>query len=80
MKFVVYILFSEQFNKHYTGFTSNPEQRRGSRNQLGSDWTAKYRPRKLIYTKEFETKKEALTYEKRLKTDTGRYFVKSLSR
>ena len=27
MDFTVYILFSERFNKHYTGFTSNLPQR-----------------------------------------------------
>ena len=79
MKFIVYILFSEKFNKHYTGFTSNLEERMKSHNELGNDWTSKYRPWKLVYTKEFETKKEAGVYEKWLKTGVGRDFVKSLS-
>jgi len=64
MKFTVYILFSEQFSKHYTGSTSNIEQRLKSHYELGKDWTAKYRPWKLIYTRVFETKPEALAYEK----------------
>ncbi|MGZ8541834.1 MAG: GIY-YIG nuclease family protein [Chitinophagaceae bacterium] len=72
MKFTVYILFSEQFNKHYTGFTSNLEERLKSHNELGHDWTAKYRPWKILFTKEFATKKEALIYEKWLKTGVGR--------
>ena len=79
MKFTVYILFSQQFNKHYTGFTSNIQERLKSHNELGKDWTAKYRPWKLIYTKEFETKQGALLYEKWLKTGVGRDFVNSLS-
>ena len=78
MKFTVYILFSEQFNKHYTGFTSNIEERLKSHNELGKDWTAKYRPWKLIYTKDFETKTEALVYEKWLKTAIGRDFIKTI--
>jgi len=79
MKFTVYILFSQQFNKHYTGFTSNIQEGLKSHNELGKDWTAKYRPWKLIYTKDFETKQGALLYEKWLKTGVGRDFVNSLS-
>ena len=78
MKFTVYILFSGQFSKHYTGFTSNIEERLKSHNELGKDWTAKYRPWKLIYTREFETKSEALEYEKWLKTGAGRDFIKTI--
>jgi putative endonuclease len=78
MKFIVYILFSEQFSKHYTGFTSNIEERMKSHYELGKDWTVKYRPWKLIYTREFETKSEALVYEKWLKTGAGRDFIKTI--
>ncbi|HLV45756.1 MAG TPA: GIY-YIG nuclease family protein, partial [Flavobacterium sp.] len=35
MKITVYILFSDVHQKHYTGFTSNLEQRLLSHNQLG---------------------------------------------
>ena len=78
MKFTVYILFSESHQKHYTGFTSNLEQRLLSHNELGKGWTAKYRPWKLIYTKEFDSKREAMAYEKWLKTGVGRDFIKSI--
>jgi len=56
MKFSVYILFSEKYNKHYTGFTTNLASRIRSHNELGKEWTVRYRPWKLIYTKEFEKK------------------------
>ena len=78
MKFIVYILFSERLNKHYTGFTSNIEERLKSHNELGKDWTARYRPWKLIYTQDFETKTEALVFEKWLKTGIGRDFITSI--
>jgi putative endonuclease len=58
MIYTVYILYSLNFQKHYTGFTSNLEQRILSHNELGKDWTSKYRPWKIIFTKEFENKKE----------------------
>ena len=79
MAFIVYILYSATAKKHYTGFTSNLEQRLLSHNKLGRDWTLKYRPWQLIFTKEFETKKEAMDYEKWLKTGVGRDFIKKIA-
>ena len=79
MAFTVYILFSEKYNKHYTGFTANLEQRLISHNQLGKDWTARYRPWKFIFSKNFETKSEAVSFEKWLKSGIGRDFIKTLA-
>lgn len=78
MPFTVYILFSVNHQKHYTGFTSNLEQRILSHNELGKGWTSTYRPWVVIFTKEFTDKAEAMTFEKWLKTGTGRDFVKTL--
>ena len=78
MSYIVYILFSEKHCKHYTGFTSDLASRLKSHNELGKDWTARFRPWILIFTKEFENKHEALGYEKWLKSGTGRDFVKKL--
>ena len=78
MKFTAYILFSEKYNKHYTGFTSNLELRLRSHNEFGEDWTCKYRPWKLIYIREFDDK-SAMDYEKYLKSGVGRDFIKTLS-
>ena len=78
MKFTVYILFSEKYNRHYTGYTSDLEIRLLSHNVFGHGWTAKYRPWTLIFSKEFENKKEAMIFEKWLKTGVGREFIKTL--
>ena len=78
MTFTVYILFSEKYNKHYTGFSSDVSLRLKSHNEFGKEWTSRYRPWKLIYVKEFETKVEAMEYEKWLKTGVGRDFIKAL--
>jgi putative endonuclease len=78
MLFTVYILYAEKFNKHYTGYSSNLSARLLSHNELGQGWTVKYRPWKLIYTKEFEAKQEAMAYEKWLKTGVGRDYIKKL--
>ena len=76
--FIVYVLFSGPHQKHYTGFTSNLADRLLSHQALGKDWTSKFRPWKLIYTKEFIEKREAMQYEKWLKTGVGRAFIKKL--
>ncbi len=78
MGYIEYILFSEKYQKHYTGYTSNLEMRLGSHNKLGNDWTARYRPWKLIFTKEYSHKSDAMQYEKWLKTGVGREFIKSI--
>lgn len=78
MLFTVYILYSVEHLKHYTGFSSNLEQRLLSHNELGRGWTSKYRPWVLIYSKRFNTKEEAMTHEKWLKTGAGRDFIKTL--
>lgn len=52
--FTTYVLHSEKFMKHYTGYTSDLQSRLLSHQELGNkDWTTKYRPWKLIFTKEF---------------------------
>ena len=76
--FTVYALYSPKSIKHYYGYTSDMEARLLSHNFLGKDWTAKYRPWAIIYTKAFGTKQEAILHEKWLKTGAGRAFIKSL--
>jgi len=78
MPYTVYILFSEIHKKQSTGFTSNLKERFKSHNELGNDWTSKYRPWKIIYFKEFEFKEDAMKYESWLKTGIARDFIKSL--
>jgi putative endonuclease len=76
--YTVYVLFSPEFQKHYTGFTSDLEARMLSHNSLGRGWTARFRPWELIFTKTFETKPEAMSFEKWLKTGAGRDYINSI--
>lgn len=78
MKFTVYILHSEKYAKHYSSFTTDLEQTLLYHNEVGNDWTANYRPWKLISTREFETKKDALKFEKWLKSVVGKKFIQSI--
>ncbi|MBL7800169.1 MAG: GIY-YIG nuclease family protein [Chitinophagales bacterium] len=79
MNFTVYILYSQQFNKHYVGFTSDLHARLLSHNSLATKgFTVRYRPWTLIHTELFETKAEAMKKEKWFKSGVGRSFIKSL--
>ncbi|HLK27457.1 MAG TPA: GIY-YIG nuclease family protein, partial [Puia sp.] len=69
---------SEEHDIHYTGFTSDLSTRLKSHIVFGKGWTARYRPWKLIFTKDFISKKEAIQYEKWLKTGAGRDFIHSV--
>ena len=77
--YTVYVLYSEKFQKHYTGYSSDFEARLMSHQILGNkDWCIRYRPWKVLYTDTFDSKVEAMKKEKWLKSGVGREFVKSL--
>ena len=67
MKYYVYIIYSEKFDKYYRGYTSNPEKRLEEHNSGLTRYSSKYKPWKLVYLEEYGTKKEALIREKKLK-------------
>jgi putative endonuclease len=76
--FVVYVLWSERYLKTYTGVTSNLISRFLSHNRLGTKgWTVRYRPWRVVFVKFFANKKDALLFEKYLKTGAGRDWLKS---
>ena len=78
-EFVVYILYSEKFNKNYTGFTSNLIERFKSHNLLATKgYTIKFRPWTIIHIEFFNSKSEAMKREKYLKTGIGREFIKNI--
>ena len=74
--FIVYILFSENYLKTYTGYSSNFKGRLDSHNQFGKkDWATRYRPWQVLWLEEFSTKTEAMAREKFLKTGRGRELI-----
>lgn len=75
-EFVVYILYSKKFIKHYTGFTSNIIERFKSHNSLETKgYTLKFRPWEVIYVELFYSKSDAMKREKYLKSGVGREFI-----
>ncbi|MFT3981822.1 MAG: GIY-YIG nuclease family protein [Ferruginibacter sp.] len=71
--FTVYVLYSDQYNKIYIGYTSDLVERLKSHNELGvKGWTIKFRPWRVIYKEEWENKSDAMRREKELKSAAGR--------
>ena len=78
-EYVVYVLYSEKFNIHYTGYTGNLIARFASHNSLSEKgFTRKYRPWTVVYLEFYTSKKEAMAREKFLKSGAGRALLKSL--
>ncbi len=65
--FYVYILYSLSLDVYYKGFTSNVEGRLDSHLMGKSEFTSRAQDWKLVYMKDYETKRLALIEEKRLK-------------
>ena len=65
--FYVYIIYSQELDVYYKGFTENVEKRIDA-HQLGlSRYTSKASDWELVYVANFSTKREALIEEKRIK-------------
>lgn len=73
----VYILRSNiDPNRHYTGITSDVEQRLHRHNHGPGGVTALHRPWSLVVTLEFADPNVAGRFERYLKTGSGRAFAK----
>ena len=67
MAYHTYILFSLSLQKHYIGSTGNLTNRLMDHNSGRSKYTAKGKPWKLVFSKEFRTRTEALQLENKIK-------------
>ena len=77
--FTVYVLYSKSYDKIYIGFTSDIENRLIAHNHPNNKgWTKKFQPWKIVYSENYETKKEAMEREKQIKSSQGRKFVHDL--
>jgi putative endonuclease len=77
--FFVYVLYSDEYNKIYIGYTSDIEARLAHHNHPGNrGWTSRYQPWRIIHTEAYVTKKDAMIRERQLKSARGRQFVKSI--
>ncbi|WP_456379441.1 GIY-YIG nuclease family protein [Lutibacter sp.] len=74
----VYVLYSEKYNRKYTGMTMDVEKRLREHNTGQNRSTKAYIPWKVVFKEEFKIRLEARAREKYLKSGVGRDFIKSL--
>ncbi len=67
MACTTYILKSIKFDKYYIGQTSNLEKRLAEHNKGRSKSTKPYLPYELTFHKSFDSRKDAMKEEKKLK-------------
>ena len=68
-KFTVYILYSEMINKYYVGYTSVTVEERLDRHlSKHKGYSAQTKDWKVVFTKEFDAKIEAMHLEKQIKS------------
>ena len=77
VKRFIYVLRSlSSPDRYYVGLTSDVETRLETHNSGGSQHTAPLRPWELIVSVEFTNESSARSFEKYLKTGSGRAFAK----
>ena len=79
MNFIIYAIRSEVDGRIYVGFTGNIERRLKEHNSGKTKSTKGYRPWKLVYTEEVDTRLEARKREKYLKSGIGKEFLKNIN-
>ncbi|NQU68862.1 MAG: GIY-YIG nuclease family protein [Candidatus Marinimicrobia bacterium] len=74
--FYTYVLISVDKSHRYIGHTQNLSNRISYHNSGKVRSTKAFRPWKIVYFEEFNTREEAIQHEKYLKSDIGRDWLK----
>ena len=75
-EFVVYILYSEKYDKIYVGYSSDIINRMKSHNIYSKKgYTLRFRPWKVIHIEFYQDQKLAMKREKWFKSGIGREFI-----
>lgn len=80
MAYFVYILKSLKDGSYYIGHTGDLEERVDRRNQGRSRYTRGKLPWKLIYQKVFDSKRETVRRERKIKKRKDRRYIFNLVR
>ena len=78
MPYYLYILRSQVRETYYTGVSDSPERRHHFHNHDGKGYTVRFRPWDLVYTRDFESKQEALEAERVVKGWKSRKMIRLL--
>ncbi|GAA0891229.1 hypothetical protein GCM10009122_09080 [Fulvivirga kasyanovii] len=74
--YYVYIIESQIDKSWYYGYSQNVEKRLGYHNNGESRYTKRKTPWQLIFCRSFESKTEALKFEKYLKDSRNKEYIK----
>jgi putative endonuclease len=74
----VYIIYSQKLDKYYIGYSTNVEDRLKKHNSISKGFTNLGKPWILMYSEQYESKKEAMTREKQLKNWKNRERIEKL--
>lgn len=77
-KFYTYVLYSEKYDRLYIGQTKDLKKRFNEHSRGKVDSTKPYRPYKLLYYEECDSREFAVKKEKEFKQAYKREFFKSL--
>ncbi|HRN86886.1 MAG TPA: GIY-YIG nuclease family protein [Candidatus Dojkabacteria bacterium] len=77
-KYFVYILYSKNIDRYYTGVTYSPELRLSRHLSKLSRFTKQTDDWKLVKTFEFKARSEAMKFEKHIKKMKSRNFIEEL--
>jgi len=78
MKYFLYILQSISSEKLYIGISQNPSTRLCYHNSVEKGFTARYRPWKIVFTKEFPSKAEAALAERKVKNWKSKIMIQKI--
>ena len=79
MEYKLYILKSIKVYKYYVGISKNLQRRLEYHNTIGKGFTSRYRPWKIVFTREFKTIVEAMAAEKKVKGWKSRIMIEKLN-
>ena len=73
-----YILYSNEIDKYYIGYTDDLEWRLRRHNEGWGKFTKRGIPWKLVYSEKFLTKSEAMKREREIKGKKSRKYIEAL--
>lgn len=78
MQFKVYVLYSLEHNKLFTGMTSSLTDRMFSHNgDDPDDWTSAFRPWTLVHMELFDDEYDAINRESYLESPPGQAYIRN---
>ncbi len=80
MSYFLYILHSNKIDRYYIGISQNPEIRLEYHNKGKKGWTTRGVPWHLMFKKQFNTKAEAVDWERWLKKQKDRSLIERILR